>query len=283
MPSENASTMPEHRATKAPPWHGWVSADVFLSSLAAGTFIIAALTILARPFMFSALARIAMLAAFPIMLADIVCLLADLGDPMRFHHMLRVFKLGSPMSVGVWAIVVFSMAAFAGFAAVMLGLRDSAVRIIAAIGLLPALVVGGYKGVLFSITAQPGWRAMRWLGAEFSVSAIAMGTALMLFAAWATGDQAACMFIRIVEFWLLVPNAVLIVVLQLEAAVDSPRTARKSLFELGLFLVLGIAAPIISILLSGDNSNLDLLTAILVIGGGFIARHHLVSIPLHSD
>src|SRR5918996_4614863 len=40
-------------------------------------------------------------------------LIADLGRPERFLNMLRVFKLRSPMSVGVWTLVAFSQAASA--------------------------------------------------------------------------------------------------------------------------------------------------------------------------
>ena len=36
-------------------------------------------------------------------------LIVDLGRPTRFLHMLRVFKWRSPMSVGVWTLVLFSM------------------------------------------------------------------------------------------------------------------------------------------------------------------------------
>ncbi|MEO6487780.1 MAG: NrfD/PsrC family molybdoenzyme membrane anchor subunit, partial [Thermoanaerobaculia bacterium] len=34
-------------------------------------------------------------------------LIADLGRPERFLHMLRVFKPKSPMSVGAWTLTVF--------------------------------------------------------------------------------------------------------------------------------------------------------------------------------
>ena len=36
---------------------------------------------------------------------------SDLGRPERFLNMLRVFKVQSPMSVGVWTLVAFSTAA----------------------------------------------------------------------------------------------------------------------------------------------------------------------------
>ena len=51
--------------------------------------------------------------AYPIALvllfADLVCLVLDLGDPLRFHHMLRVFKPSSPMSLGTWCLTIYSL------------------------------------------------------------------------------------------------------------------------------------------------------------------------------
>ena len=36
-------------------------------------------------------------------------LVLDLGDPLRFHHMLRVFKPSSPMSLGTWSLAAYSL------------------------------------------------------------------------------------------------------------------------------------------------------------------------------
>src|SRR3982750_1940844 len=35
-----------------------------------------------------------------------ILLISDLGRPERFHHMLRVFKVTSPMNVGSWVLFV---------------------------------------------------------------------------------------------------------------------------------------------------------------------------------
>jgi formate-dependent nitrite reductase membrane component NrfD len=48
-------------------------------------------------------------------LIDLLCLVFDLGDPIRFYHMLRVFKLRSPMSIGTWAVSGFSFLSFVCF------------------------------------------------------------------------------------------------------------------------------------------------------------------------
>src|SRR5258708_17002271 len=41
-----------------------------------------------------------------------VLLIADLGRPLRFLNMLRVFKLQSAMSMGAWILVAFSGCVF---------------------------------------------------------------------------------------------------------------------------------------------------------------------------
>src|SRR5437588_7389154 len=103
--------LPGRRVTKAPPWHGLVTFDLFFSGLASGVFLIAALADLISPAN-APVASIGYWIAFPAIMGDLVCLVLDLGDPLRFHHMLRTFKLKSPMSAGVWAIAVFSLISF---------------------------------------------------------------------------------------------------------------------------------------------------------------------------
>ena len=98
-----------HPSVKAPNWHGLVVADVLFNNLATGIFMAAALGDLTAPALFAATTRIAYPAALALLVADLICLVLDLGDPFRFHHMLRVFKVRSPMSVGTWSLVAFSV------------------------------------------------------------------------------------------------------------------------------------------------------------------------------
>ena len=60
--------------------------------------------------------------ALVFLVIDLLLLVADLGDPLRFHHMLRVFKPSSPMSLGTWCLTAYSLPLTAA----------------AALGLLPA-------------------------------------------------------------------------------------------------------------------------------------------------
>src|SRR4051794_17105036 len=109
IPATATSAYAARPATKAPAWHGLVTLDVLFNNLTAGLFLVAALGELAAPDVFANVARAAYPVAFVFLLADLVCLVADLGDPLRFHHMLRVFKPTSPMSLGTWSLTVYSL------------------------------------------------------------------------------------------------------------------------------------------------------------------------------
>ncbi len=266
--------------TKAPPWHGWVTADLFLSSLGAGTFAVGAICLLAQPGQFAPIARAVFVIVLPVMLCDLACLIADLGDPARFHHMLRVFKPGSPMSVGVWTLSIFSVLAFLGFAASLLGLADWVLEVVAAAGLMPALVAGAYKGVLFSATAQPGWRRMRWLGAALSISSAATGLAVTLVIAGALGGGAAARLLRLALAATLVMLLVsgLLVRASMRAdpeAIPMRRAALAAPFE--LFVWYG---PLVAMLPTvARGPRFDAAAAALVLLNAVAFRHRLVIIP----
>ena len=91
-------------------------------------------------------------------------LVADLGRPERFLAMMRVFKIQSPMSVGVWTLLGFSSgaaaAAFAGFLSNRYG-PSLPLRVLENAGQAASLAFGlpfsNYTGVLIGATAIPVW------------------------------------------------------------------------------------------------------------------------------
>src|SRR4051794_24033516 len=95
---QTTSTTPSHAGyanrpvTKVPDWHGLVAWDMLFNNLSAGLYLVAAICELALPTAFTPVARWAYPIALVFLMADLVCLTLDLGDPLRFHHMLRVFK-----------------------------------------------------------------------------------------------------------------------------------------------------------------------------------------------
>ena len=94
--------------TKPPDWHGLVAWDLLLNNLATGLFLVSAFGELAAPAAFTAAAARAYPVALALLSADLALLVLDLGDPLRFHHMLRVFKPSSPMSLGTWCLTIYS-------------------------------------------------------------------------------------------------------------------------------------------------------------------------------
>ena len=91
-------------------------------------------------------------------------LIADLGRPSRFLNMLRVAKVQSPMSVGVWILVAFSGCVFVALLADELILRGQVNEIVIGIrwageltGAATGLILAAYTGVLIGATANPVW------------------------------------------------------------------------------------------------------------------------------
>ena len=180
--SENGyATMP---VTKAPGWYGTIAWDALLNGMATGLFMAAAVSELAAPAVFTPVAEVAYPVALVLLFVDLGLLVADLGDPLRFHHMLRVFKPGSPMSVGTWCLTIFSLPLTAAAALSLLaelGVDFEWARVLAVVvGLLPAFGSAAYKGVLLSTNAQPGWKDARWMGGYLTNSALLMGCAELL-------------------------------------------------------------------------------------------------------
>jgi formate-dependent nitrite reductase membrane component NrfD len=112
-------------------------------------------------------------------LADLVSpalLISDLGRPERFHHMLRVVKITSPMNVGSWVLLV---SGGASTTAAFLELIDrlKPVKVLAAtVATLAGPVLATYTGVLVADTAVPVWhegrRELPWIfGASAAASA----------------------------------------------------------------------------------------------------------------
>ena len=198
--------------TKVPGWYGMIAWDALLNGMATGLFMAAAVSELAVPAVFTPVAKVAYPVALVLLLVDLAMLVFDLGDPLRFHHMLRVFKPHSPMSVGTWCLTIFSLplTAASGLSVLAeLGLDFEWARILAVIlGLLPAFGSAAYKGVLLSTNAQPGWKDARWLGGYLTNSALLMGCAELLVLSALMDQTQAIAVLRSALIVLLVLNLI---------------------------------------------------------------------------
>jgi hypothetical protein len=120
------------------------------------------------------LARNAELVALAAISASPVLLIKDLGRPERFYHMLRVFKVTSPMSVGSWLLVVQGTATGIAGASRLLGIFRPLRRAAGAVSGVFGMPLASYSGALVSNTAIPVWHeARRELPFVFAASAAA--------------------------------------------------------------------------------------------------------------
>jgi formate-dependent nitrite reductase membrane component NrfD len=191
---------------KSPPWKWEIAGYFFLGGLSAGAYAISRMAECHGGERYRDVTRVG---AWTALLSFLPCpplLIHDLGDPKRFHHMLRIFKPSSPMSLGTWTLIGYS-----GMAATQVireYLRDNnllpeartklskltrstLLLVHDAAGVPFALLVAGYTGVLLSCTANPLWSKNKWLGPLFSASAISTGAAAINLFLPKTADEQA--------------------------------------------------------------------------------------------
>lgn len=149
---------------KPPVWEWKVPAYLFTGGLSAGSAVLAAGADLTRR---PALRRAGRIGSLATLLVSAYLLVADLGRPERFHHMLRVAKPTSPMSVGTWILSMYAPGV--GIAALSELLPSKARRTIPGrlldrlarpMGVASAVIAPGvasYTAVLLSQTAAPAW------------------------------------------------------------------------------------------------------------------------------
>ncbi|MCU1692708.1 MAG: nrfD [Frankiales bacterium] len=151
---------------KASPWEKDIPAYLFMGGVAAGSSLLSAGADLSgRP----ALRRTGRIGALAALSLSMGALVHDLGRPERFHHMLRVAKPTSPMSVGTWILTAYGPFAGLAAAAELLPRRYRGTRVGRLLhagarpaGLVAAAVapaVASYTAVLLSDTATPTWHA----------------------------------------------------------------------------------------------------------------------------
>jgi formate-dependent nitrite reductase membrane component NrfD len=140
---------------KEPTWGApEVPGYFFLGGLAgASSALAASADLTGRP----ELARATKVAAAGAIGLSAAALVADLGRPARFHHMLRVFKPTSPMSVGSWLLAGYGPAAGLAAASAVTGLLPRSGRVATAVAAALGPGVAAYTAALLSDTAVPAW------------------------------------------------------------------------------------------------------------------------------
>lgn len=105
-------------------------------------------------------------------------LIKHLGRPERFHHMLRIFKFKSVMSMGVWGLVGFANVALLTVLAEVRG-KGRSVAMLSILQAVLGAFIAGYTGVLISATAVPLWaKGKRHIPSAFLCSSLASACAV---------------------------------------------------------------------------------------------------------
>src|SRR5579883_2926286 len=181
----------DYPVLKAPIWRWEIIWYFFFGGLAAGCYVIASIAALFGSKEDRAVVRTGYYLSLLALLPCPALLIKDLGRPERFLHMLRIFKVKSPMSMGVWGLLSFSV--FSGTTVIIQAAQDGLLgmwwgaRVLAAFpqkllalpGTLFAFFLGGYTGVLLTATSVPLWSRSKMLGALFVTSAVSTSAALI--------------------------------------------------------------------------------------------------------
>lgn len=183
---------------KPPVWESMVAWYLFLGGLSGGAYVTARMAERFGGKGFRTVARVGTCVAAAAAAPCAPLLIADLGDPRRFHHMLRVFKPESPMNLGAWVLTAYHGAGAAALAREWLRsgeseqadqggfLKNAADGLLVAVadfaGVPLALLLASYTGVLLTGGSTPVWCKSTWLPALFSASAMSSGSAAVSLA-----------------------------------------------------------------------------------------------------
>jgi hypothetical protein len=158
---------------KEPVWTWEIPAYFFTGGLSGGSSV---LSLCAKLFGNEKLSRTALSIGAAADMMSPPLLIADLGRPERFHHMLRVFKVTSPMNVGAWILLVNGGSSTTAVLLEWLGFLRPVKLMAEVVSGLSGPPLATYTGVLLADTAIPVWHEGRhelpWLfGASAAASA----------------------------------------------------------------------------------------------------------------
>ncbi len=194
---DDVPTYYERPLLKAPHWEWNVVTYLFLGGIMGGLGLIQLIAHPERP-QERRLKRTVRITSFILAAGNPAILITHLGRPERFLNMLRIVKIKSPMSLGVWGLVLYSGAAGANVVRELAidGVLPRWMRLLAPGFLAPLQALlgaftAGYTGVLLSATANPFWGSgKRHIPAASVCSGLASASALASLLSTFEGNHA---------------------------------------------------------------------------------------------
>jgi formate-dependent nitrite reductase membrane component NrfD len=256
---------------RAPAWTWYILFYFFFAGLAGGSYVLATILRVTGNPRDEAAARIGFYVSFVALLVCPVLLTADLGASWsRFWHMLvdvtpgdtgLNFKYGSPMSVGVWALLVFGF--FAAVSALDTWARDrggrpaglvggSVGRAFNIVGSLLGLFIASYTGVLLSVSNQPVWSDTWALGGLFLASGLSGAAAAITLLVRYRPDAAFSLErLRLADAYFSILELALLVAFFVTVAVAGTAGLVVPFLPLWIITLIGIGASMMGIRQTG--------------------------------
>jgi formate-dependent nitrite reductase membrane component NrfD len=277
--------MPQHFV--APPqWEWYIVWYFFLGGLAGGAYALGAILRLMGDQRDAPVSRIAFLLTFPLLAICPILLTLDLGRPLRFWHMMidsRTFTLNfkywSPMSVGVWVLLVFSLFALISFLEAFGTWRSGKApfltgglgRLFMIVGAFFGLFLAGYTGVLLSVSNQPVWSDTWALGGLFLASGLSVAAAaLTLMTRLGRHEASAEAKLTRADRYFTILELVLLAAFFLSLGAVASQFLQPRWMALWAVVVIGIVVPFV--LQFSSARAPAMLAAVLTLVGGLALR-----------
>ena len=279
---------------KKPHWKFHVPLYFYLGGIAAGTQLVASLAALFGGRREAPVVRAGRYLSAPLVAIAQLLLIADLGRPERAHHMFRIVKTRSPMSMGSWGLALFSgvsglLFVLQGFGDVLRARWAAAIAMPLAVLAIPAsLFTGGYTGVLLSATAVPLWAKGRgalpplFLSSALATGGAAIGAMLALVGRAPRSPALATAIAAGLAGELAAEAA-------LEATLGESRrhlTAPPEAIRHRAAVALGVVAPLVLLAPAiggrAPSASRLLLASALALAGGLVTRFSIIEAGKHS-
>jgi len=294
----------EHFVTP-PHWEWYILGYFFLAGISGGAYALGSMLRLWGSPRDEEAARIAFLVSLPALVLCPILLTVDLGQPLRFWHMMvdtgpatfgqLNLKAWSPMSLGVWGLLVFGIFSAVNFleALAVSGRRYPLSEVVVStlrggfgtgwmiVGTVLALFIAAYTGVLLSVSNQPVWSDTWALGGLFLASGLSGAAAcVVLFLRGRAAGSASKL--AEADAYFVILEVVLLAVFLLTVAIAG--TVGRLFWPIGvvlwLIVLLGLALPLAGHYKVGGLQRISpLATAVVVLLGVLALRAAVIFGP----
>jgi formate-dependent nitrite reductase membrane component NrfD len=290
--AEPVPTYYERPLLKAPHWEWNVVTYLFLGGVMGGLGLIQLLCDSSQE-PDRRLKRQTRVASLVLAAANPAILITHLGRPERFLNMLRIVKIKSPMSLGVWGLVLYSGAAGANVTRdlAVSGVLPRWMRFVAPGFMTPLQALLGaftasYTGVLLSATANPFWASgKRHIPAASVCSGLTSACALSTILSVLSGNEGVTRKLECLETVAGVAELAVLTHFEKHAG-DFGKpffTGKRGERVRTNTIVRGIVAPLALNVLGNIvplpkrvNAVRSVLASVLTLVGGYVFRESLV-------